>query len=72
MEKTTRRLTAAEAAAYKNKTPLAVGYKIFNWDWTGNGEYCYTDADGIKALKQEGMVNFIDVRSAMWHGLLGV
>lgn len=30
MERTTRRLTEAEAAAYKDKTPLAVGYKIFN------------------------------------------
>lgn len=26
--------------------------------------------DVISAFKKEGMLNFIDVRSAMWHGLL--
>lgn len=26
----------------------------------------------IEALKKRGLLNFIDVRSAMWHGLLGV
>lgn len=35
-------------------------------------EFESQSAEVIKALKQEGMVNFIDFRSAMWHGLLEV
>ena len=30
-----------------NKEPIAKGYKIFSWDWTGyNGVYCYADENG--------------------------
>ena len=25
------------------KKPIAKGYKIFSWDWTGYGAYCYAD-----------------------------
>ena len=28
------------------KEPIAVGYKIFNYDWTGCGGYCYADENG--------------------------
>ena len=28
------------------KEPIATGYKIFNWDWTGYGGYCYADENG--------------------------
>ena len=29
------------------KEPIAKGYKIFSWDWTGyNGAYCYADENG--------------------------
>ena len=29
------------------KEPLAKGYKLFSWDWTGyNGAYCYADENG--------------------------
>ena len=40
---------------YDGKKPLATGYKIFNWDWTGAGEYCYA-ADG----EIEGSVHTVD------------
>ena len=29
------------------KEPIAVGYKIFNWDWTGYGGYSYADENGV-------------------------
>ena len=30
-----------------DKEPIAVGYKVFGWDWTGyNGAYCYADENG--------------------------
>ena len=30
-----------------DKEPIAKGYKIFSWDWTGyNGAYCYADENG--------------------------
>lgn len=25
--------------------PLAIGFKIFNWDWTGIGDYCYAGGE---------------------------
>ena len=28
------------------KKPIAVGYKIFNWDWTGYNDYSYADENG--------------------------
>ena len=28
------------------KEPIATGYKIFGWDWTGYGGYCYADENG--------------------------
>ena len=28
------------------KKPIAVGYKIFNWDWTGFNDYSYADENG--------------------------
>ena len=28
------------------KEPIAVGYKIFNWDWTGYNNYSYADENG--------------------------
>lgn len=28
------------------KEPIAVGYKIFNYDWTGHGGYSYADENG--------------------------
>ena len=28
------------------KEPIATGYKIFGWDWTGYGGYCYADKNG--------------------------
>ena len=39
------------------KEPLAEGYKIFNWDWTGaDPEYVYADADG----NVEGSIHTVD------------
>ena len=35
--------------------PLATGYKIFNWDWTGAGDYCYADGGEL-----EGSVHTVD------------
>ena len=32
---------------YEGKEPIAEGYKIFNWDWTGAGPYCYADGGAI-------------------------
>lgn len=32
---------------YEGKEPIAEGYKIFNWDWTGTGPYCYADGGAI-------------------------
>lgn len=34
-----------DPALYADKEPIAEGYKIFNWDWTGQGDYSYA-ADG--------------------------
>jgi|GEM_PF-5243097 len=40
----TFRLTEADIAG---KKPLAVGYKIFNNDWSSEyGNYCYADESG--------------------------
>lgn len=43
MKKTTKRI---DAATLEGKAPMAEGYKIFNWDWTGYDGYCYADEDG--------------------------
>ena len=51
MERKTYRIDSIEG-----KEPLAKGYKIFNWDWTGRGDYCYADADG----KVEGGIHTVD------------
>lgn len=42
-EQRTYRLDSVEG-----KEPLATGYKILNWDWTGQGSYCYADDNGIE------------------------
>jgi hypothetical protein len=42
-ERTTRRINPK---TLEGKEPLAAGYKIFNWDWTGRGNYCYADENG--------------------------
>ena len=28
------------------KEPIAVGYKVFSWGWTGYGGYSYADENG--------------------------
>ena len=35
-----------DPALLEGKEPLATGYKVFNWDWTGYGDYCYADDNG--------------------------
>lgn len=43
MNTTTKRI---DPALLEGKKPLATGYKVFNWDWTGYGDYCYADENG--------------------------
>jgi hypothetical protein len=47
---TTRRIEKVEG------DPLATGYKILNWDWTGSGGYCYADENG----NVEGSIHTVD------------
>lgn len=35
-----------DASFLDGKEPIATGYKIFSWDWTGYGGYCYADENG--------------------------
>ncbi len=35
-----------DASFLKGKEPIAVGYKVFGWDWTGYGDYSYADENG--------------------------
>ena len=35
-----------DASYLDGKEPIATGYKIFSWDWTGYGGYCYADENG--------------------------
>lgn len=35
-----------DPALLDGKEPLATGYKVFDWDWTGHNDYCYADDDG--------------------------
>ena len=35
-----------DASFLKDKEPIAVGYKVFGWDWTGFGGYSYADENG--------------------------
>ena len=36
-----------DASFLDGKEPIATGYKIFSWDWTGYGDYSYADENGI-------------------------
>ena len=46
-----------DPAGYANKMPVAVGYKIFNNDWSAyNGSYNYADENG----NVEGSVHTLD------------
>ena len=46
------------------KKPIAVGYKIFNWDWTGYNDYSYADENG----EVEGSVHTVtgDLEHCGW------
>ena len=46
------------------KKPIAVGYKIFNWDWTGYSDYSYADENG----EVEGSVHTVtgDLEHCGW------
>ena len=46
------------------KKPIAVGYKIFNWDWTGYNDYSYADENG----EVEGSVHTVtgDLKHCGW------
>ena len=35
-----------DASFLEGKEPLAVGYKVFGWGWTGYGDYSYADENG--------------------------
>ena len=43
MDKTTKRV---EPSFIEGKEPIAVGYKIFEYDWKGYGGYSYADENG--------------------------
>ena len=36
-----------DASFLDGKEPIAVGYKVFGWDWTGFGGYNYADENGV-------------------------
>ena len=36
-----------DASFLEGKEPIAVGYKVFGWDWTGYGGYSYADENGV-------------------------
>lgn len=36
-----------DASFLEGKEPIAVGYKVFGWDWTGYGGYSYADKNGV-------------------------
>ena len=46
------------------KEPIAVGYKIFGWDWTGYNDYSYADENG----EVEGSVHTVtgDLKYCGW------
>ena len=46
------------------KKPIAVGYKIFNYDWTGYNDYSYADENG----EVEGSVHTVtgDLEHCGW------
>ncbi len=35
-----------EPSSLEGKKALAVGYKIFDWNWGAKGGYCYADKNG--------------------------
>lgn len=35
-----------EPSSLEGKEALAVGYKIFDWNWGASGNYCYADENG--------------------------
>lgn len=35
-----------EPSSLEGKKALAVGYKIFDWNWGAAGNYCYADENG--------------------------
>ena len=55
---TTKRIDPPEL---DGKEPLATGYKIFNYDWSANGNYMYADEDG----NVEGSVHTVTGRLDM-------
>ena len=43
MDKTTKRI---DPSAIEGKKPIAKGYKIFDYKWCGQNDYCYADDNG--------------------------
>lgn len=43
MNRATKRI---DPATLEGKTPIGCGYKIFDWDWSAAGGYCYADERG--------------------------